>query len=84
MKKKVLLIDVEVSSKGQCAAALSDLGWDVSTANTGSGALTLLGVCTYNGVTMPPGATALTRTPRPEYSDASDRVSRMTPPFEAA
>ena len=43
MKKKVLLIDVEVSSKGQCAAALSDLGWDVSTANTGSGALTLLG-----------------------------------------
>jgi len=37
-----------------------------------------------NGVTMPPGATALTRTPRPEYSDASDRVSRMTPPFEAA
>jgi DNA-binding NtrC family response regulator len=43
MKKNVLLIDGEVSSKGQCAAALSDFGWEVSTANTGSGALALLG-----------------------------------------
>jgi two-component system response regulator HydG len=43
MKKNVLLIDGEVSGKGQCSALLSDLGWEVSTTNSTSGALTLLG-----------------------------------------
>jgi hypothetical protein len=32
-----------LSSKGQRAAAMGDLGWEASTANTDSGALTLLG-----------------------------------------
>jgi DNA-binding NtrC family response regulator len=43
MKKSVLLIEGEMSCKGQCAAALRDLGWEVSTTNSSSGALTLLG-----------------------------------------
>ena len=35
------------------------------------------------GVFMPPGATALTRTPRFTYSTESARVRFTTPPFDA-
>jgi DNA-binding NtrC family response regulator len=48
MKKQLLLIDGEVSSQGQCAAALADLGWEVSTTNCRSGALALLGARTFH------------------------------------
>ena len=36
-----------------------------------------------SGVSIPPGATQFTRTPRSRYSSASARVSCTTPPFDA-
>src|SRR6185437_10148119 len=36
------------------------------------------------GASVPPGATALTRTPRVPHSNASDAVSALTPPLAAA
>ncbi len=36
-----------------------------------------------SGVSTPPGATALIRTPRPAYSMARALVNMITPPLEA-